>query len=185
MSECESLGCVGDNQCHRCAMGGAVARMPPQIKPLVDAAMPFADMFGIPEPYQAAAKTAVGIGTPVSEEDLTDFTALVAAWSRIQAESHSAPPPIRGRIGAAKASYQDFVTLWNAAQRDPAALRRQLNVAESLLSAIESSRGGGRDLSQIRLPRIPRRWPKALVLTGVGLAAAAVGGAVALVAGRK
>lgn len=183
VQECATLGCAGDNLCHQCARGvGAIPRIAPELQPAVAAAMPFADMF-VPEPWRAPLKTAVGISTPVSEEDLNDFAELIEAWARINA-APGASGSLKSRISAHRRSYEAFLKLWNAAQRDPAELRRQLQIAQQLLSALESAQSmtGGRT-PRIRIPR--KTWSKAAVGLAIGGAAAVVGGTIAIIAGRK
>lgn len=185
--ECRTLGCAGDHQCSACAAKsgiGAVARLDPALapyaRPLVDAAAPFADFFGVPPSIQAAAKTAVGIFTPVSEQDLQAFAELVETLGKIQAMPGSASNP---RVASAQRAFENFTTLWNAAQRDPEELRRQLQTAQSVLSALEKVQA---TKDRIHLgPLRARSWPKAAVLTAVGVGAVVVGGAVVLVTGKK
>lgn len=191
--ECGALGCSGDGQCGECAARsriGAVARLNPDI---ANAAKPFVDMaanvFGIPEPFKAGIDTAIGITTPVSEEDIADFAKLVQNWQIIDSAlfSPNTPGSLKSRISSSRNAYKAFLDLWNAAQRDPAALRRQLKVADDLLAAVEAAKASG--VSSGRGPRIQvgrrRKWGKALTLTVVGAGAVAIGAGAALILGKK
>lgn len=125
-------------------------------------------------------KTAAGVSTPVSPEDIQAFASLVKAQAELDAKvtfNPNAPAALKAEAAKVRARYSSFLRLWNAAQRDPNELRALLSATESLLSTAA-------DLphSPVSFPK-PRWGKKALLLAG-GAALVVVGGAAALVAGR-
>ncbi len=161
---------------------GASATLDPRAAQFMDMA---ADFLPIPDIAKSAIKTTVGVATPVSPEDSAAFAQLVTDWVLIDQAlfSPALPGSIKSQAASARKSFDAFQRLWNAAQRDPAALRKQLKAADDILAAIEAAKDG-MARTPIRLPtRAPSR-ARAAGYVALGVGAVVVGGAVALIAGH-